>query len=41
MDRVRITRIYEPATQANGFRMLVDRLWPCGVAKERGPSSCG
>lgn len=37
MGRVRVKRNYnwEPATQADGFRVLVDRLWPRGVAKER------
>ena len=30
---IAIKRIYEPAIQADGFRVLVDRLWPRGVAK--------
>jgi uncharacterized protein YeaO (DUF488 family) len=30
-----IKRIYEPADPADGFRVLVDRLWPRGVSKER------
>ena len=30
---IAIKRIYEPATKADGFRVLVDRLWPRGVAK--------
>lgn len=33
--RVQIKRVYEPATDADGFRVLVDRLWPRGVSKER------
>jgi len=28
-------RIYEPATPDDGFRVLVDRLWPRGVSHER------
>jgi uncharacterized protein YeaO (DUF488 family) len=30
---VRIARIYDPATPGDGARVLVDRLWPRGVAK--------
>jgi uncharacterized protein YeaO (DUF488 family) len=32
---VRVKRIYEAAEKADGFRVLVDRLWPRGVSKER------
>jgi uncharacterized protein YeaO (DUF488 family) len=32
---VRIKRAYEPARPADGHRVLVDRLWPRGVSKER------
>ena len=28
-------RIYEPAEASDGYRVLVDRLWPRGVRKER------
>lgn len=28
-------RIYEPAEPDDGFRVLVDRLWPRGVSHER------
>ncbi len=28
-----IRRIYEPATPSDGFRVLIDRLWPRGVKK--------
>jgi len=31
---VRIKRIYEPVTKDDGFRVLVDRLWPRGLSKE-------
>ncbi len=32
---VKIKRIYETADGHDGFRVLVDRLWPRGVSKER------
>jgi uncharacterized protein YeaO (DUF488 family) len=32
---IRIKRAYEPATPADGHRVLVDRLWPRGLRKER------
>ncbi len=32
--RIRIKRIYDEATQADGTRILVDRLWPRGIKKE-------
>lgn len=28
-------RAYEPASEADGYRVLVDRLWPRGVSKAR------
>jgi uncharacterized protein YeaO (DUF488 family) len=31
---VRIKRAYEPAAPADGYRILVDRLWPRGVTHE-------
>ena len=31
---VEIKRIYAPAEEADGRRVLVDRLWPRGVSKE-------
>lgn len=33
--RVVTKRIYEPATADDGYRVLVDRLWPRGVSHER------
>src|ERR1700724_4764011 len=30
-----IKRIYEPASKDDGLRVLVDRLWPRGVAKKK------
>jgi uncharacterized protein YeaO (DUF488 family) len=32
---LRIKRIYEPAARNDGFRVLVDRLWPRGISKEK------
>ena len=33
--RFRIKRIYEPASKDDGLRVLVDRLWPRGIAKQK------
>ena len=33
MPHVTLKRAYEPPTAADGARILVDRLWPRGVAK--------
>jgi uncharacterized protein YeaO (DUF488 family) len=33
-DMFQIKRAYEPAASADGFRVLVDRLWPRGLSKE-------
>ena len=30
---IRIKRIYDPAGPEDGFRVLVDRLWPRGIRK--------
>jgi uncharacterized protein YeaO (DUF488 family) len=32
---VRIKRIYDPAEPDDGYRVLVDHIWPRGVSKER------
>ncbi len=29
-----LKRVYEPSEKADGFRVLVDRLWPRGLTKE-------
>ena len=34
MDVV-LKRAYEPAAESDGHRVLVDRLWPRGVSRER------
>lgn len=32
---VRLKRAYDPATDSDGHRVLIDRLWPRGVSHER------
>jgi len=32
---IKIKRVYEPAHKDDGFRILVDRLWPRGLSKEK------
>ena len=32
---VRLKRAYEPASARDGYRVLVDRLWPRGVSKKQ------
>jgi uncharacterized protein YeaO (DUF488 family) len=34
LKKVQIKRIYEPPAASDGTRILVDRLWPRGVARE-------
>lgn len=31
---IAVKRIYEPAAETDGYRVLVDRLWPRGLKKE-------
>ena len=31
---IEIKRVYEPASKDDGYRVLVDRLWPRGMKKE-------
>lgn len=33
-DMVNVKRIYEPSSQDDGKRILIDRLWPRGLKKE-------
>ena len=35
MEEVRARRVYEQAGPSDGRRVLVDRLWPRGLSKER------
>jgi uncharacterized protein YeaO (DUF488 family) len=32
---IRLKRAYEPASPADGYRVLIDRLWPRGLSKRR------
>jgi len=32
---IKIKRIYEPSSSEDGYRVLVDRLWPRGLNKEQ------
>ena len=34
-ERIRIRRVYETPNAADGYRILVDRVWPRGMTKER------
>lgn len=31
---IRLKRIYEPVEEDDGYRILVDRLWPRGISKD-------
>jgi uncharacterized protein YeaO (DUF488 family) len=35
MNPILIKRIYEDASEDDGYRILVDRIWPRGISKER------
>lgn len=32
---IKLKRIYEAPDEADGFRLLVERLWPRGISKEK------
>ena len=34
MANVQIKRVYEPADDGDGYRVLVDRIWPRGIKKD-------
>ncbi|MGR1083115.1 DUF488 domain-containing protein [Olegusella massiliensis] len=34
MNELHCKRIYEPVKETDGFRILVDRLWPRGIKRE-------
>lgn len=34
-DVLKLKRVYEPAARSDGRRILVDRLWPRGLTKEK------
>jgi uncharacterized protein YeaO (DUF488 family) len=33
MGKILVKRVYEPVATSDGFRVLVDRLWPRGISK--------
>lgn len=33
MGKILVKRVYEPVAKSDGFRVLVDRLWPRGLTK--------
>lgn len=33
--KITVKRVYDPPAPDDGFRILVDRLWPRGLSKER------
>ena len=35
MNFIKIKRIYEPKDENDGYRVLIDRLWPRGISKEK------
>ena len=35
MHMIKIKRVYENSSTDDGFRILVDKLWPRGVSKEK------
>ncbi|MGJ0508025.1 MAG: DUF488 domain-containing protein [Methylocystis sp.] len=35
MHALRLKRVYEPPDESDGTRVLVDRLWPRGLSKEK------
>lgn len=34
MNTIFLKRVYEPYDEADGYRILIDRLWPRGISKE-------
>ena len=40
MYELKLKRIYQPASAQDGYRILVDRLWPRGVTKQRAHVDC-
>lgn len=35
MGKIQIERVYETPNNDDGYRVLVDRLWPRGISKEK------
>ena len=40
MRTIATKRIYESASKSDGFRVLVDRIWPRGVSKQDAALAC-
>lgn len=40
MTEIAIKRVYEPQDDGDGYRVLVDRLWPRGMSKDRLHPDC-
>jgi uncharacterized protein YeaO (DUF488 family) len=38
--KTRIKRVYESVSEDDGYRILVDRLWPRGVSKDKAKIDC-
>lgn len=36
MMKLKIKRVYQAADSEDGYRILIDRLWPRGISKEKG-----
>ena len=34
MGSIKVKRVYEPASEGDGYRILVDGMWPRGLTKE-------
>jgi uncharacterized protein YeaO (DUF488 family) len=37
---IRLKRAYDPPESGDGYRLLIDRLWPRGVSRERAALDC-
>ncbi len=35
MNRIKLKRVYEGVSKDDGYRVLVERLWPRGLKKEQ------
>ena len=35
MGELKVKRVYLPAEEQDGYRVLIDRLWPRGISKDK------
>lgn len=35
MYNIKIKRVYQDSSEDDGYRILVDRLWPRGISKKK------